>query len=492
MSLFDILPDGLLARLVGDADTKEIRRTSRRLRVAHNATVTHMKIKRRDHDTARPEAASLTTTVVSCPNLRSISIGSISPEFDCLSLGDTALRAMHGPALAGRLQDLSFVCLGVSEDDVASLADAIRPFCGLRKFKGCHMNWGVSRSLLASLGGGREMPCMTEIDIGYCDLTLSGAALSVLARMPWLEVLKLDSCSLSREGARAISHASTTLRSLSLFVVDGGHEALAVSVNSLLTRLTSLRLSMPCLGIVSLLLGTAITKLVLGTDIDEDEEMQSWPDAVFDDLAGMTRLTCLCLRHDAVDYPRLAVALGSLTRLTKLKIMWGPLTPSSAAVLAPAIGLLSGLRTLKLMGMYNPPSKSIAELARAHALGQLTGLQTLSIVSGGIGPDGAAELASALEKMSGLTAVSLGGNHIGPSGLGAIAPSLAALPGLVCLDLRDNNLAGYGRHAALRAAMLALTRLTRLDLSGNLDRGQMAELSDELMRAIPTLKSKPT
>jgi hypothetical protein len=136
-------------------------------------------------------------------------------------------------------------------------------------------------------------------------------------------------------------------------------------------------------------------------DINEEDIYDGghWPDAYIDDLAALTKLTHLSVSHSALDYLRLAAAIGPLTRLTDLKIEWGTLTPAAAFVLAPTLERLTGLRSLSLF-RTSPPPKSVAALA--DALVRLPGLEELCIMDnedGTIGSDGAAELARALEAM---------------------------------------------------------------------------------------------
>jgi hypothetical protein len=190
------LPEDILFDLVGNyCDNTEIRRTRTNMRVAHDASVTYMGI--RNRGAPSPTAASLSATVIRSPNLKAISIGGEEvEEVDAwrseFSVGAAALRAMHGAGRADRLHDL--VLYGPLDDtsvDVTdSLADAIRPFTGLRTFKSHDfLNPSAARSMLAAVGGGVgfQMPHMTSLSLWSYDLSLSGPALlSALARMPGL------------------------------------------------------------------------------------------------------------------------------------------------------------------------------------------------------------------------------------------------------------------------------------------------------------------
>jgi len=448
------------------------------LREAHDAKITAWNIRGQppyaSYSSALRSSSSVLATVLRSPNLRDISIGDSDFEGDwgAYAYGSAVLRAMQSAGRADDLHGLHLYGLGtpIAVTVTDDLSVSIRPFTALRTVSiNCFEDPSAARSILAAVGS--PLPHLTSFRLMECSLMLSGPALSsALDRMPMLEDLSFNTCDLSVEAAAAIRHAPSALRRFKLtdFTYNGPHEVLATSINALIPRLEELDLTY-CTGVM-LGAGAGIVKLEL---IDPSYAV---PTAFINDLAALTSLRSLKVGHADLDYFRLAAALSDLTGLTELFIMWGQIGADAATVLASTLVCLSDLRSLTMAQTSLRP-ESVAALA--GALGRLTGLEKLCLcectaeeanaatADGGFGSEGAAELATALERMPCLTSVNLHSNNIGPAGLAAIAPSLAALTGLIDLDLSGNKLAGHGRHAALRTAVKALTRLTGLDLKHN-------------------------
>jgi hypothetical protein len=133
------------------------------------------------------------------------------------------------------------------------------------------------------------------------------------------------------------------------------------------------------------------------------------------------------------------------------------------AALAPALGKLTGLTFLNLMGnMIGGFYQGRGAANLAPALGNITRLTFLNLFANVIGDNGATALAPALGKLTRLTFLNVFGNGIGDVGMAALAPELDKLTKLPGLPQGTTVQVGFAIKKSEAARDLKLGKLTGL------------------------------
>jgi len=246
--------------------------------------------------------------------------------------------------------------------------------------------------------------------------------------------------------------------------------------------------------------------------------------ALADTLHQLTKLEALDLRDNIFrpeHVPTLANALQGLSGLTELRLFHSgdhrakPMLHDvfvEGEVLFAAIGRLSSLRTLYIMGGGTLPHSAdihtpAVATALSNALLELTQLVALDLLYHTFCQDGASSLASALQRLTSLTELRMGvgvyskDNTIDWSGnantaeavlaltaplnsltsltkletyngpvadetMEALAAAIQKMPGLVSIELSYYGF-GCGGAKVIAGALVALTGLTKLGMGGN-------------------------
>lgn len=173
-------------------------------------------------------------------------------------------------------------------------------------------------------------------------------------------------------------------------------------------------------------------------------------------------------------------ALGALTGLTSLRLLWMQCGVGGARALAGHLGALTRLCVLVVWCTAGECEAGSGE-ELASGMHALTALTHLSLDTVALGDAGTERLAEALACMSGMRELRLPRNMIAPAGATALAASLHATPALSVLELTRNRLGDLGA-AALRGVLPRMARLRQLGLGG-------CDVSEDgktaILRAVP-------
>lgn len=161
----------------------------------------------------------------------------------------------------------------------------------------------------------------------------------------------------------------------------------------------------------------------------------------------------------------LTPALANYTGTTSLTLAGTAAGAPLAAALGPALLALPHLRRLALPGNALAAAGA-ATLARY--LRECTAVSALDLSSNRLSLAAAAPIAAALPRLPLLADLSLSHNPLSDDGLAVLAAALRDLPTLFSLDLSNTALTPAGIAALAGTGPPPFTRLTALNLSGNL------------------------
>lgn len=173
-------------------------------------------------------------------------------------------------------------------------------------------------------------------------------------------------------------------------------------------------------------------------------------------------------------------ALGELTGLTSLRMLWMQCSAGAGAALSACVGALTALRTLSLWCATTECEPGCGE-ALVGGLAPLSQLTFLSLDTLNLKDDGAVVLAGVLTCMGGLHELQIPRNGIGPAGMKALANALPALRVLSVLELSRNHVGDAGAEA-LGVALRQMGALRMLGL-GVCDVGPAGQSA--VMRSLP-------
>ena len=481
-----------------------------------------------------PEESLLAQAISRCQHLRRILISLPRGSAAKQSAFDLAAAALEAIPKPGDVEEL--VLDGgkyrqpKGNDPAEALAAAVGPLTGLVRVSLLSLCAGPTGLVLKALSAPR--PQLRSMVLTRCSLCgVHDGLTAAFGGMPALETLVLNDVLLDCRACQAIGGAPESLRALEMvgqsYSTDGPEakleavQQLSASVTRLIARCC--RLSSARLAVLPRLLsfaggagaaaGSGLTELTL---LRPDDDVGIDWEGIAEAVGSVTGLRALSITDRSYHVPRLLVAFGRLTLLTRLELtgsfesgrrpqpaqeqMLRSLTAMrklhlvgscfGMRALAPVLSRMPGLTDLRLsvaetegvylLGPALPPgltalrldncllySKGTRGLAEAiGAAGGAPPLTLLDLSSNLIRDVGVAALLPAFRQTSALGSLLLGRNGIGAAGAEALWGGAGAhLKGLTELRLGGNELGAKGVEVLTRGDLCS--RLSLLDLDGN-------------------------
>ena len=370
-------------------------------------------------------------------------------------------------------------------DSAYSLAEAMVYLKSLAYFDLC--NCGLDEKHFHKVG-----PTLVSMSSNLSETNLieeSDNALSCM-ELPLLIKLRLDSVSVTSEGAKALSKSLKHMKLLSELDLGGNmigsHGAKAISLSlQYIPQLTDLDLGNNNIGAEGALALSAslqyirkLTRLSLHNNNIGLDGAQ----ALSASLQYIPQLTSLYLSNNNIESngtQALSASLKYTSQLRHLSLNNNNIGSDGAQALSASLQYIPKLSTLYF---FNNNIRSDGAQALSASLQYIQGLQMLNLSNNNIGSDGAQALSASFQYLLALGFLYISHNPIGPEGVEAIFKHLHNLISIRILHLRElsgNTINPANECPLLQKCIEALKKSDELELENSSESLEWEDSSEE-------------
>ncbi|GCA62843.1 hypothetical protein KIPB_006133, partial [Kipferlia bialata] len=360
------------------------------------------------------------------------------------------------------------------DEDIVSLADALYHLPDLQKlfFSSVQLVDKDIEVLSESIGRLKDLKELTVMGDPIGDTGVRILASCVLPKLTDLTMLNLGLVGMTDTGAAALAEALPYLTNLEMLYIfrnkigDSGARAMAKT----LPRLTGLKTFLLTNNLIGPIgraaLAEALSWLSCGQQDYIDPGFQGWAHweteakseivEVVNECRsnGGTHLKCDGVHMSAVDVVCLSQALLQLADMEKLSLSGITHKTGVCGIhehLTPAIGSLTNLTELRIV--YYPLDSCVFSLS--EVLRNMTRLTLLDLSGSEVSCDHVSHLCDALPHLPCLDTLILSHNEIGDEGAMDLAVALPQLPSLKSVWLEDNLIGAQGKAALAETTIVS-------------------------------------